>query len=114
MTYQTKTGTNRTVTVFCRPAARKFALAIGLLLIFVLMGSAFYVAAEAGHECTDADCPICLSIEACESMLRQADNGVLPLAVSLVISISLILAGTKAVSNFSQESLVSMKIRMND
>ena len=114
MANHTKTGVKNTKALFCRPAARTYALTIGLLLIFVLMGSAFYVAAEAGHECADADCPICLSIEACESMLRQADSGFLPLVISLVISVSLILAGAAVVSHFSHESLVSMKIRMND
>ena len=38
----------------------------------------------------------------------------LPLVISLVISVSLILAGAAVVSHFSHESLVSMKIRMND
>lgn len=90
------------------------AVMIGLFLIFITFCSAFYVAAESGHSCTDDDCPICECVKECANILRQVGGSILP-RISIMISFLLVtLAKNTKLSIFSQESLVSKKVRMND
>ena len=53
---------------------KKFRFMTGLLAIvlaFVMLSSVAYIAAEAGHDCTGADCAICHQINVCENLLKS-------------------------------------------
>ena len=53
---------------------KKFRFMTGLLavvLAFVMLSSVAYIAAEAGHDCTGADCAICHQIHVCENLLKS-------------------------------------------
>ena len=53
---------------------KKFRFMTGLLavvLAFVMLSSVAYIAAEAGHDCTGADCAICHQIHVCENLLQS-------------------------------------------
>ena len=53
---------------------KKFRFMTGLLavvLAFVMLSSVAYIAAEAGHDCTGADCAICHQINVCENLLKS-------------------------------------------
>jgi len=53
---------------------KKFRFMTGLLAIvlaFVMLSSVAYIAAEAGHDCTGADCAICHQIHVCENLLKS-------------------------------------------
>ena len=90
------------------------AVMIGLFLIVITFGSAFYVASESGHNCPDGDCPICECIKECANILRQVGGSILP-QISVMISFFLVvLAKSTKLLNISQDSLVSKKVRMND
>ena len=93
---------------------RNAAILVGAFLLFVIGLSFFYVAAEAGHECEDEDCPICMCVEECENVLRQIGNTVLPLAIAFVPAIFVILTKKSFSVRIAGGTLVSRKVRLND
>ena len=56
---------------------KKFRFMTGLLAIvlaFVMLSSVAYIAAEAGHDCTGADCAICHQIHVCEKLPQRRSD----------------------------------------
>lgn len=46
------------------------ALLLSAFFCFVMAFSVFFIAAEADHDCTGADCPICAEIAMCITLLQ--------------------------------------------
>ena len=44
---------------------------LGLVMLLALLFFAVFIAAEAEHDCTGEDCPICAAIAACARLLDQ-------------------------------------------
>ena len=87
---------------------------IAALMLFVLLFSASYIAAEADHDCTGHDCPICACIQQCENTLQQIGSGVATqVAVALPILFTFLLG---AVWTFcvQMETPVTRKVRLNN
>ena len=81
---------------------KKFRFMTGLLAIvlaFVMLSSVAYIAAEAGHDCTGADCAICHQIHVCENLLKS---------IGLAGFLS---SCTEAARAFT---LVSLKVKLSD
>lgn len=95
--------------------AKRIAAGImGLLMLAIVLFSAFYIAAEAGHTCTGEDCLICACIAQCENTLHQIGTGaVLQTAIAVSIVLMLISALLSA-SGFLQETPVLRKVRFNN
>ena len=47
------------------------SLAVVFAVIFVVLISSFFVAAETNHDCTGEDCPICYEISVCQETVRK-------------------------------------------
>ncbi len=90
------------------------AFIMGLFLSFVVLFSAFYIAAEAEHECSGEDCPICVCIHQCEQTLHRISCGIQESVVAFVPVILLLLAVFTVMYAAVQETLVSEKVRLND
>ena len=79
-----------------------------------MLFSAPFIAIEADHDCTGEDCPICACIAQCENTLHQiGDGAAVQAAVIVPVFFMLILAFLFA-DNFTQETLVSRKVRLNN
>ena len=87
---------------------------IGALLLAVLLFSAFFIAVEAGHDCSHEDCPICACIRCCEAVLQRFLRTSLVAAIAPVVLSALILSAARRVYNRIPETPVSAKIRLND
>ncbi len=87
---------------------------MAVMVLFVVLFSAFYIGAHADHDCTGEDCPICACIAQCENILHGsggipflAANGILPIVLltgSIIISYGVVISNTP----------VSTKVRMNN
>ncbi len=88
-------------------------IACALIVAFMLF-SAFFIASEANHDCTGHDCPICVLIQQCENNLRQMGCGALALVSVIIPVVSIFIFAYFSICNLTQETLVSMKIRLND
>lgn len=83
-------------------------------ILLVSVFSSLYIAREAEHSCTGADCSICLYLQQCESQLNQlgagkaAEGAVVPVLLLAVALVAL------AFSAGSSPTLVSQKVRLDN
>ena len=95
---------------------KKFRFMTGLLavvLAFVMLSSVAYIAAEAGHDCTGADCAICHQIHVCENLLKSiglAGSATAAAAIRYVLC-RILSSCTEAARAFT---LVSLKVKLSD
>ncbi|MEA4964636.1 MAG: AraC family transcriptional regulator [Oscillospiraceae bacterium] len=85
-----------------------------LLFCFVMAFSAFFLAAEADHDCTGADCPICAEMQVCANLLHTA---ALVAAALVVCAIFLAFSGLLSCAydaKLGPFTLVSLKIKLSD
>ncbi len=87
---------------------------MGLLMLVIVLFSAFYVAAEADHDCCGEDCPVCESIQLCEATLRRAVSGTTAPRAAVVPVVLFLFAVIPATLQVSGETLVSRKVRLNN
>lgn len=95
-------------------AIRTAAGVLGVMLLFAVLFSAFYIAAEADHDCCGEGCLICACVHQCQNILRQLGNGaaasrsaVIPVCVFLFAAMTIVMALCPA-------TLVSGKVRLNN
>ena len=96
---------------------KKFRFMTGLLavvLVFVMLSSVAYIAAESDHDCTGADCAICHQIHVCENLLKSI--GLAGFAAAAAAAIRYVLCRilfscTEAARAFT---LVSLKVKLSD
>lgn len=94
---------------------KNFAVCIAaIVLLSALLFSAFFIAAETGHDCSGEDCPICVVLEQCENTLHQM-NGGLTAVIALILPITFFLpAYSLFVCDQSSKTPVSNKVRLNN
>lgn len=86
---------------------------IGFLLLFAVQFFAFYLAAEANHNCSGDDCPICTCMQQCEHFLQQTGAGA-DGSVSVILPVfGIFLCVVFVSADIVQETPVSQKVRMN-
>ena len=90
------------------------ACIIGILMLINLLFSAFYIAAEVDHDCAGEDCPICACIAQCESILHQISDGIVSQAAFVFPIVFLVVSIFLYTILFTQETLVSRRVRLNN
>ena len=94
-------------------ARRILAGVLGLALLLALVLCALCIAAEADHDCTGEDCPVCAAIRLCERILCCA--GTRGAAwISLLPVLFVLLAAPPALYGLARITPVSVKVRMNN
>ena len=98
-----------------RKAIHKRRILAGVLALAALLAlllSAFYVAAEADHDCTGEDCPVCALIHLCENLLRSFAAVILMAAVfAAALQLS---SAARFACGFRRMTPVSGRVRMNN
>ncbi len=94
---------------------RTLAFIIAFLMLACVLCSFFLTAAEAGHDCSGEDCPICSVLELCERMgKRIRECGV---AFFVIICLFPMLAegfvSIREESGCMTQTPVSRKVRLN-
>ncbi len=84
------------------------------MMLFVMLFSAIYVAAEAHHECTGEHCHICARVHQCESILRGLGSGLTAPPTAAATLISVLLTAVLFAYALPKATLVSSKVRLND
>ena len=98
---------------------RSTAGILAAIMLFAVLLSAFYIASNADHyrvhhDCGDHDCPVCICIQQCESMLRGLDNGISDTAVLCIPLLLLYISISSHAHSFAENTLVSDKVRLNN
>ena len=88
---------------------------MAFMVLSVVLLSSFFIAMESGHKCNHChDCPICTCIQQCEQALHNIGTGLvsqLSVLLPMLIVFTVIFI---CVRRFSQDTLVSNKVRMNN
>ncbi len=87
---------------------------MGLMMLVLVLFSAFYIAAEADHDCCGEDCPICACIHQCENTLRGIGDGAAVRSAAVAPAILILFAAAFVIAAVSQDTLVSRKVRLNN
>ena len=66
--------------------AKRVAIALSLLLVFVMLFSHLFVIAEADHDCSGEDCPVCLALAVIEEILKGLSLLLLLVAFSAALT----------------------------
>ena len=96
---------------------KNFRFMTGLLavvLVFVMLSSVAYIAAESDHDCTGVDCAICHQINVCENLLKSiglAGSAAATVAAILYILCRIIPSCAEVARTFT---LVSLKVKLSD
>ena len=85
-----------------------------ILFLAIMLFSSFYIAAEADHDCTGEDCPICAVIHQCENTLSSFGGSLPVQTIVTPIILSCLLAAFLRKADFVQETPVSEKVRMDN
>lgn len=93
---------------------RNVAILLGIVILLALLLSAFCIVAEIDHDCTGENCPICACIQQCENNIRQMGDGTVAMIAAVLLIAFFLLPSLLIVTNLSQATLVTQKVRLNN
>lgn len=76
--------------------------------------SVLFIAEEANHSCTGADCIVCRQISSCLERLKGACSGVASGAAAPACIFVLLLFIPIFTSDLSDKTLISLKVKLSD
>ena len=93
---------------------RCLALVMAAAILFVMLTSAFFIAAEADHDCIGDGCEICCQVNVCHAVLKSlaliAITAVFAAAVCVALCTVFAACGEQA----RNLKLVSLKVKLSD
>ncbi len=90
------------------------AAVLAALAVFVMLSSAFFIVAHAGHDCAGEDCPICEQICACvKSFQRFALAALSASAAVMLVCACDIRLGGKACA-FVPSTPILLKVKLSN
>ena len=93
---------------------RILSFVMGIIMLVMILFSGFYIAHEIDHDCSGEDCPICICITQCESLLELISCAT---ANNIEISFNtciIILSVCFPVLFFIHKTLILKKVRLNN
>ena len=93
---------------------RFLTLLIAFAVLFVMLYSAFYIAAESNHDCAGGNCHICHQIAICQTTLKNLSLSVCA-AVFVAVFVYIFLSSISVYTDFIQNhTLVSLKVKLSN
>ena len=83
-------------------------------MLVIVLFSASFIAAEADHDCSGDDCPICACIQQCENTLRQIGSCAVGQSAVIIPAILFFISVLFSACIYRQETPVSRKVRLNN
>lgn len=99
---------------FREKARRVTASLASLFLVAFVLLSCVFISREAGHDCEGEDCPICACIVQCENVLRQMGGALIAACFAVLLISRIFLEVCRAVDFFRRDSLVNLRVRLNN
>lgn len=96
-----------------RRAFKNVAVILSIILLSVMLFSAFYVISEMNHSCSEGDCPICAHIHQLEAMLRSAGDGTTLTALTALMILAFAIALSAPCAVVLCSTPVTCKVRLN-
>ena len=93
----------------------RFAAVItAVVILFAVLLSYFYISAEACHECTGEECPVCAVILQCEKTLTKIGSAAVITATAIISTFIFIQTAVQDNCAFLQNTPISRKVRLNN
>lgn len=90
------------------------ALLLAVTVLFVMLYSALFIAAETDHDCVGENCPICYQINVCQNTLKNLSLAVCAAAFAAAFTYTLC-RSISACTDYAQSfTLVSLKVKLSD
>ncbi|MCR5255510.1 MAG: hypothetical protein K6D96_06215 [Acetatifactor sp.] len=103
------------MTGFKNLQSKRFAAGImAMMMLVIVLFSISFIAAEADHDCSGDDCPICAGIRFCENTLEQISNGAAVQSVAVIPATLLCISILFSVCVRKQNTPVSLRVRLNN
>ena len=94
-------------------AKRILAGVLGLVLLLAVVLCALCIAAEADHDCTGEDCPVCATVHQCENLLHQLASVIAAAAAAAAVGMLFTSAAFRPFV-LRRVTPVSGKVRLNN
>ena len=105
---------NRRVMNKMEAKKRIIAILLAATVLFVMLYSALFIAAEADHDCVGENCPICYQINVCQNMLKNFSLAVCPAVFSAAFTY-ILCRSISARTDYAQSyTLVSLKVKLSN
>ncbi len=96
-------------------AAKRIAAGfMGLMMLALIAFSALCFAAEAEHDCTGEDCPVCACVRQCGKALRLLGTASAARGFALLPVLAVLSAVPLSAASRDRETPVSGKVRLNN
>ena len=93
---------------------RMLAIVMAAAILFIMLTSAFFVAAEANHDCIGGGCKICCQINACCAVLKGLALAVIAAVLTAAASRPLLFLFAGCRLSAPRYTLVSLKVKLSD
>ena len=93
---------------------RTHSILICFAFISFTLFTVLFIVKESNHNCTGADCPVCLAIQHAEQTLKQIGTGSVETEEALPIVLSCVTAFSSVFFFVPCISLISQKVRLNN
>ena len=90
------------------------ALLLAVTILVIMLYSAFFVAAEADHDCVGEGCPICYQVDACQNTLKSLSLAVCATAVAVAFTYTLCRCISLCTDYAQRDTLVSLKVKLSN
>ena len=94
--------------------SRILALVVAMAVLFVMLTSAFFIAAEADHDCDGDGCEICCQIDVCRAVLRGLALIVIAAALAAAACVAFRRDFAARQEQARSCTLVSLKVKLSD
>ncbi len=84
-----------------------------IAVLFVMLFSVIFVSEHIDHDCTGAECPVCAVMEQCSINIHSLGT-VITVSVAFILCISILKGVQHITAVYTDYSLISQKVRMNN
>ena len=92
---------------------RILSVALAVLVLFVVLYSVFFIAAESHHDCIGENCPICLQIQVYENTLKTLSSAAAVTAASAILYVAFFIIKTYITRPFVSATPISLKVKLS-
>lgn len=88
-------------------------LLLTIAVCFAMLFLAFFIVAEAGHDCTGEHCPICYQISVCINTLKKLSFTVVAVAIAAAVTYTAVLLICHAAGRDDSKTPISLKVKLS-
>lgn len=90
------------------------AVFLAIMVLIVMLSSAFFIAAEADHDCVGKGCPVCYQINVCQNTLRNLSLAVCAAVFAAAFTHTLCRNFSSCTNIASSHTLIALKVKLSD